>query len=162
MKKTAYLKKYIDYRKPICDDFMTNASQKCDRFIDEIETFVSSNTDKFEHILSTDTYNNLFGSISYEFSMKPCNYPEFVELPSITNEEFKSQMSGILGLYLGLSGMSEFAMILSIIGSMKSRWEKEQKTVEKTPAIFKVWRFLGMESLLKKDFDVQQTTITHF
>lgn len=57
----------------------------------------------------------LHGRIVYDFSMKSYSYPEFTEFITITREGFLSQIGGILGLYLGVSGLTVFMIILKAV-----------------------------------------------
>lgn len=57
-------------------------------------------------------------------------FAEFSWISKHTPEQFASQIGGIVNLYLGSSGLSVVALVITLVGKIK-KW-REQKKMERT------------------------------
>lgn len=137
--------KQIDWKSELSDQkmtcdayqrFMNKTGINCYHFWNNVKVYLPYLTDGMTYgkervTFSNEKFNPVFGLVKYKFKVTSFTYPEFIDRVSITNEEFKSQIGGIFGLYLGFSGMTIFALLTKCVQLCKCRCKKRQKITEK-------------------------------
>lgn len=153
--------KHIDWRsqtvdkKSTCDayrQFLNTVEINCDHFWNNIETYLpfimkGSKYGKETVEFLNRSFNPVYGLVKYKFKVKSFTYPEFSDRVSITNEEFKSQIGGIFGLYLGFSGMTFFALITKCIQLCKTRCRERRKMAEKPTVLSSIKYVLSLAEI---------------
>lgn len=153
----------FDWSNSFCDihfnDYFFDNNVSCPPSKITINKYANGMNDYIDQMKSADLAEyfreRLQGDVTYVFKMKSFTYPLFNETLLITKGGFISQIGGTLGFYLGLSGLSCFALLVNFVTYLKRRWQRSKQVSLATSAVLHFWYNIGKQQD-QNDLEKQQ------